>query len=233
MNFVIPPASPCTIPVTGIDAVFPVNRVFCVGRNYAAHAREMGHNPDRERPFFFQKNPDCLITCGQFVYPTTSRDVHHEIELAVVLQAGGSDIRPEEALTCVFGYAVALDMTKRDLQAELKKQGRPWEAAKAFANSAPCSAIVRSSEIGHPNTGLITLDVNGARRQTGDLADLIWPVPALIAELSKLFTLHSGDVILTGTPDGVGPVVPGDKLAGHIDGVGELHVTITGSTASA
>lgn len=231
MTFVFPPR-PCTaLPIIGSAKLFPVNRVYCVGRNYAAHAREMGHDPDREPPFFFQKNPSCLTTSGVFPYPRGSADVHHEIELAVALGSGGHDISPERALAHVFGYAVALDMTRRDLQAELKKQGRPWEIAKAFEGSAPCSAVHPVAAIGHPSRGEIRLDVNGTRRQTGDLSHMIWPVADLIARLSTFFTLQPGDIILTGTPDGVGPVKPGDTLAGYVAAIGELNVEVLASGA--
>jgi fumarylpyruvate hydrolase len=231
MTFVFAPAPVVALPVLGTDAMFPVNRVFCVGRNYAAHAREMGHDPDREPPFFFQKNPDCMVSAGTFPFPATAGGVHHEIELAVALQSGGRDIAPAAALDNVFGYAVALDMTLRDVQAGLKELGRPWEIAKAFPASAPCSAVVSARQIGHPAVGAITLDVNGIRRQAGDLADMIWPVAGLIAELSRHFVLRGGDIILSGTPQGVGPVAPGDRLHGCVAGVGDLHVTVTAPAA--
>ena len=226
MTFVFAPVPATTLPVSGTRDLFPVNRIYCVGRNYAAHAREMGHDPDREPPFFFQKNPSCLVTGGTFRMPSGATDIHHEIELAVALQSGGSGIAPDRALDHVFGYAVALDMTRRDLQADLKKLGRPWEVAKAFEGSAPCSAIQPASAVGHPTRGEIRLDINGKRRQSGDLSQLIWAVPDLIARLSTFFTLQPGDIILTGTPDGVGAVQPGDKLAGTIAGVGTLTVDV-------
>lgn len=226
-EFVIPPPPRPALPVRG-GGLFPVRRVYAVGRNFAAHAVEMGHDPGKEPPFFFQKNPDDLDTSGVFPYPPGSRNVHHEIELAVALRDGGRDIEPAEALAKVYGYAVCLDMTRRDLQETAKKAGRPWEAAKAFAASAPCSALVPASAIGHPDRGAIWLEVNGERRQAGDLAQMIWKVPEIVAELSRLFTLAAGDVILTGTPAGVGPVRPGDRLRGHVEGVGELEVTVAG-----
>ncbi|MTI43619.1 fumarylpyruvate hydrolase [Roseibium hamelinense] len=217
---------PVTLPVFRSEASFPVNRVYCIGRNYAAHAVEMGHDPDREPPFFFQKNPD-NVYCGQtFPYPAMSADVHHEIELAVLLKSGGSDISERDALEHVFGYAVALDMTRRDLQAEAKKSGRPWEVAKAFEHSAPISEILPISEIGHLQNGRISLSVNGELRQEGDLNQMIWKVPDMISYLSRYFSLAAGDVILTGTPSGVGPVQKGDKLDGHIDGLPDLSVTV-------
>jgi fumarylpyruvate hydrolase len=226
MDHVITPPAPATLPVRG-GGTFPIHRVYCVGRNYAAHAVEMGHDPNREPPFFFQKNPDNLTTTGRFPYPPKSRDVHHEIELAVALKSGGRDIPVADALNHVYGYAVCLDMTRRDLQDVAKKAGRPWEVAKAFEASAPCSAVVPASQIGHPDRGAIWLDVNGERRQTGDLSQMIWKVPEMIAYLSELFTLAPGDLILSGTPSGVGPVQPGDRLRGHVDGVGELEVAVT------
>ncbi len=227
MNYVIAPAPAVTLPVRGTDDVFPVHRVYCVGRNYAAHAVEMGHDPDKEPPFFFQKNPDNLIPGhGEFPYPSASSDVHHEIEMVVALSKGGTDIPLDRALDHVFGYAVGLDMTRRDLQGEAKKLGRPWEVGKAFESSAPCTEIVPASDIGHPDTGAVWLKINGETRQEGDLNQLIWKVPEMIAYLSGLFTLAPGDLIFSGTPAGVGPVNRGDRLDGHVDGVGELSVTV-------
>lgn len=226
MTFAFPPVAITTLPVVGTSDMFPVNRVYCVGRNYAAHALEMGHDPSREPPFFFQKHPSCLVTDGVFPYPDQAKSVEHEIELAVGLKAGGSHIPPDEALGLVFGYAVALDMTWRDVQAEAKKLGRPWDQAKSFDASAPCSAFQPAARIGHPAKGEIYLDVNGARRQSGDLSHMIWGVPDLIARLSVCFTLRAGDIILTGTPEGVGPVRPGDRLKGHVAGIGDLEVLV-------
>ncbi|MFQ5622704.1 MAG: fumarylacetoacetate hydrolase family protein [Paracoccaceae bacterium] len=227
MPFVFPPPVQAALPVRGTDAEFPVHRVYCVGRNYAAHAIEMGHDPDREPPFFFQKNPDNLLAEGRdFPYPPKTGDVHHEIELAVALKSGGANIAVGDALGHVFGYAVALDMTRRDLQGQMKKLGRPWEIGKAFEHSAPCSALVPAAGIGHPDKGAINLAVNGEMRQEGDLNQMIWKVPEMIAYLSELFVLRAGDVILTGTPSGVGPVRRGDRLLGHVDGVGDLAVSV-------
>lgn len=224
--YVIPPAPTPSLPVVGSTARFPVRRVYCVGRNYAAHAVEMGHNPDEEPPFFFQKNPDNVSEGGDFNYPPASSDVHHEIELVAALGRGGRDIAVEDALDCVFGYGVALDMTRRDLQGEAKKMGRPWEVGKAFEGSAPCSALRPASEIGHPARGAIWLRVNGEMRQQGDLDQLIWKLPQVISILSGLFTLAPGDLIMTGTPAGVGPVARGDVLEGYVAGVGDLRVTV-------
>jgi fumarylpyruvate hydrolase len=187
----------------------------------------MGHDPSREEPFFFQKNPDNLvIEGGDFPYPDKSNEVHHEIELVVALAGGGTKIPLESALDCVYGYAVGLDMTRRDLQAECKKAGRPWEIGKAFEHSAPCGEIVPASEIGHPDQGAIWLKVNGEMRQEGDLNQLIWKVPEMIAFLSGLFELKPGDLIMSGTPSGVGKVERGDVLDGHVDHVGDLRVKV-------
>ena len=216
-----------SLPILDTADLFPVHRIYCVGRNYAAHAVEMGHDPDREAPFFFQKNPDNLVSDGgEFPYPALSNDVQHEIELVVALQSGGFQIATDAALDHVFGYAVGLDMTRRDLQGEMKRQGRPWEIGKAFEHSAPCSAITPASSIGHPHDGTISLQRNGALCQSGDLAQMIWKVPEIICELSRYFLLTPGDLIFTGTPAGVGPVLPGDTLDGVINGVGSLSVTV-------
>jgi fumarylpyruvate hydrolase len=221
-----PPAVP-TLPVAAMTELFPIHRIYCVGRNYADHAVEMGHDPSREAPFFFQKNPDCVLPPGaDFPYPAATRDVHFEMELVVGLSAGGTDIPAERALDLVFGYAVGLDMTRRDLQAEAKKAGRPWEIAKAFEASAPCSAIVPASRSGHPASGRIWLEVNGVTRQDGDLGQMIWKVPEVIAYLSGLFTLRPGDLIFTGTPAGVSAVARGDRLRGGVEGVGEIEVRV-------
>ena len=227
MSYVFSPPNVTALPIRGSSALFPVRRVYCVGRNYAEHAIEMGHDPNKEAPFFFQKNPDNVVTGkGEFPYPSATKDVHHEIELVVALSKGGEDIPVDKALDHVFGYAVGLDMTRRDLQGEAKKMGRPWEVGKAFEYSAPCGEIVPASEIGHPASGAIWLKVNGKEAQKGDLNQLIWKVPEAISYLSGLFRLAAGDIIMTGTPAGVGPVQRGDKLEGHVDGVGDLRVTV-------
>jgi len=226
-QYVIAPPQQAYLPVKGIDAVFPVHRIYCVGRNYAAHAIEMGADPTREDPFFFQKNPDSLVLAGEdFPYPDKTNDVHYEIELVVALSKGGKNIPVEQALDCVYGYAVGLDMTRRDLQGECKKMGRPWEIGKAFEHSAPCGDLVRASEIGHPDRGAIWLKVNGEVRQEGDLNQLIWKVPEMISYLSGLFELKPGDLIMSGTPAGVGPIKRGDVMLGHVDGVGDLEVKV-------
>lgn len=224
-NFVIPaPATPA-IPVAG-GGVFPVRRVYCIGRNYAAHAVEMGHDPNRESPFFFQKNPDNLDASGTFPYPPHSKDVHHEVELVVALKSGGTNIALADALNHVWGYAVSLDMTRRDLQNEAKKLGRPWEIAKSFELSGPVGPLHPVSAVGHPDHGRIELKVNGALKQEGDLNQMIWKVPEMISYLSEYFELKAGDVIMSGTPSGVGPVVRGDKMEASIEGLGSLTVTV-------
>lgn len=226
-SFVIEPPAITSLPVQGDTRRFPVARVYCVGRNYAEHAREMGHNPDAEPPFFFMKPATALVTDGaDFPYPGISTDVHHEVEFVVAIGKGGADIAEADALSHVYGYAVGLDMTRRDLQALAKKAGRPWEIAKAFDQSAPCGPIVPAATLGHPATGAITLTVNGEARQSGDLSDLIWNVPATIAYLSTLFELRAGDLIFTGTPSGVAAVQRGDKLVASVASVGELKVTV-------
>jgi fumarylpyruvate hydrolase len=225
-SYVIEAPDRPSLPVRGSDERFPVRRVYCIGRNYAAHAVEMGHDPDREPPFFFQKNPDDLDPSGEFPYPDRSSDVHHEVELAVALKSGGRNIPVGQALDHVFGYGLALDMTRRDLQGEQKKLGRPWEIGKAFARSAPCGPLVPAAEIGHPSEGRIALAVNGEVRQEGDLAQMIWKVPEMISYLSDYFTLAAGDVILSGTPSGVGPVSRGDVLEASADAVGTLTLRV-------
>jgi fumarylpyruvate hydrolase len=226
MSYVFAPSPIPSLTVRGSSALFPVHRVYCVGRNYAAHAVEMGHDPNKEPPFFFQKNPDNLLITGEFPYPPASNDVHYEVEMVVALAKSGSDIPVKDALGCVYGYAVGLDMTRRDLQGKAKDMGRPWEVGKAFEASAPCGALVPASEVGYLSEGAIWLDMNGQRKQTGDLNQMIWKVPEMISYLSGLFTLKPGDLIFSGTPSGVGAVKRGDILNGHIDGIGELEVRV-------
>ena len=225
-NYAINPPPVVTLPIEGSDAEFPVRRVYCIGRNYAAHAIEMGHDPDREPPFFFQKNPNNLTVGDSFPYPPKSEDVHHEIEMVVALKSGGVNIPVDAALDHVWGYGVGLDMTRRDLQGEAKKMGRPWEIGKAFEASAPVSALRPVSEVRHPASGLVELKVNGEAKQTGDLNQMIWKVPEMISYLSDYFELAAGDVIMTGTPSGVGAVVKGDVMECHVAGVGDLKVTV-------
>ncbi len=228
-NYVIDLGPQPSLPVAGSDKRFPVGRIYCVGRNYADHAREMGHDPDREPPFFFMKPANSIVqNQATLAYPVGTKDVHHEIELVVAIGKGGKNIPVDKALSHVWGYGVGLDMTRRDIQGEAKKQGRPWEMGKAFDESAPCTALKPASEIGHPAKGAITLKVNGQVKQTGDLAMQIWSVPEQIAYLSNLITLQPGDLIYSGTPAGVGPVKAGDKLEGLVDGVGELVISYKG-----
>jgi fumarylpyruvate hydrolase len=227
MSYVFQPAPVASVPVTGRAERFPVHRIYCVGRNYAAHALEMGGDPDREEPFFFQKNADSIVAGGgDFPYPAKSHDVHHEIELVVALGRGGVNIALGDALDCVFGYAAGLDMTRRDLQGECKKHGRPWEIGKSFEHSAPIGEIARAHRIGHPQEGAIWLKVDGKTRQEGNLNQLIWKVPEIISYLSGFFALRPGDLIMTGTPSGVAAVERGNLLEGHIDGVGEVRTRV-------
>ncbi len=225
-TYVITPPGIPTLPVEGSDKLFPIHRIYCVGRNYAEHAIEMGHDPNKEPPFFFQKNPDNVITDGTFPYPDKSSDVHYELEMLVAIGKGGMNIPVESALDHVWGYGIGLDMTRRDLQGEAKKLGRPWEVGKAFEASAPCSALVPASAIGHPASGKVWLNVNGTQRQVGDLNQMIWKVPEMISYLSGLFELQPGDVIMSGTPAGVGAIVRGDVMEGGVDGVGTLTVKV-------
>ena len=225
-NYVISPPQITGLPIDGTDALFPVRRVYCIGRNYAAHAIEMGHDPDREPPFFFQKNPNNLDPSGNFPYPPHSSDVHHEAEMYVALKSGGANIAVEDALDCVYGYGLSLDMTRRDLQGQMKKLGRPWEIGKAFERSAPCGPIYPASMIGYLGAGRLVLTVNGETRQEGDLNQMIWKVPEMISYPSQYFELASGDIIQSGTPAGVGPIAKGDVMVVTIDGLGSLSVTV-------
>jgi len=226
-SYVINPPEIPSLPVEGDSKRFAVNRIYCVGRNYADHAREMGHDPDREPPFFFMKPATAIVTEGkEMAYPALSKDVHHEIEMVVALGKGGANIPTDKALDHVWGYGVGLDMTRRDLQGEAKKMGRPWDTGKAFDQSAPCSALVPVSQCGHLAQGRIYLKVNGQVKQDGDLAMMIWNVPDTIAYLSTLFTLMPGDLIFSGTPAGVAAVARGDVLEGHVDGLPALKTKI-------
>jgi fumarylpyruvate hydrolase len=226
MTYAIEMPAVTTVPIDGSQALFPVLRVFCVGRNYAEHAVEMGHDPDREPPFFFMKPAVAVVPGGGALpFPSATDDLHHEIELVVAIATGGAGIAADDALTHVFGYAVGLDMTRRDLQDQAKQARRPWDMAKSFDQSAPMSVIRPVAAVGHPSRGAIWLRVNGEVRQEGDLAQQIWKVPETLAYLSTLVELRPGDLIMTGTPSGVGPVRRGDHLEGHVDGVGDLAVT--------
>lgn len=227
IQYVIEPVALPSLAVEGDTRRFAVNRIFCVGRNYADHAREMGHDPDREPPFFFMKPASAIVTDGaDMQYPSLSNDVHHEIEMVVAIGKGGANIAANKALEHVYGYGVGLDMTRRDLQGEAKKMGRPWDTGKAFDQSAPCSALVSAAQCGHPAKGSVRLLVNGEVRQEGDLNQLIWNIPDTIAYLSTLFTLQLGDLIFSGTPAGVGPIKKGDVLVGKVTGLPLLKTQI-------
>lgn len=205
---------------------FPVRRIYCIGRNYADHAVEMGFDP-KEDPFFFQKNPDNIVTNNKFPYPSQTKDVHHEIELVFALKSGGSNIKEADAYNHIYGFAVGLDMTRRDLQGVSKKMGRPWEIGKAFEKSAPIGQITKIEECGKLESGRISLKVNGDIKQNGNLNMMIWKIPMQIAHLSKFYDIDAGDIVMTGTPAGVGPVVKGDKLEGEIEGLGNLEIIVT------
>jgi fumarylpyruvate hydrolase len=226
MSFVFPAPAQPSVEIAGRAERFPVHRIYCVGRNYAAHAREMG-NDDREPPFFFAKPADAIVANRSTVpYPPRTSNFHHEIELVVAIGKGGRDIPAAQALDHVYGYAVGNDLTRRDLQADAKDHGRPWDTSKGFDHSAVISAITPASQSGHLRSGRIWLHVNGQPRQQADLSELIWSVPEVIAELSTLFELQPGDLIYTGTPAGVGALKRGDRLEGGIDGLDELVTTI-------
>ena len=230
MGFLFTPPSPVTVPVVGLSASFPVHRIYCVGRNYVEHAQEMGHS-GREAPFFFLKPADTLLvvpndTDTLLPYPSATQDLHHEVELVVALSEGGRDISVDDALKHVFGYAVGLDMTRRDLQGLAKKQGRPWCAAKGFEHSAPISPIQPASAILELESAAIWLQVNGQQRQSGTISQLIWNVAETISHLSRLWTLAPGDLIYTGTPAGVAAVQPGDQIDAGVDGVGSIRLTV-------
>lgn len=225
--FVVSPPEVAAIPVIGASARFPIRRIFCIGRNYADHAREMGHNPEREPPFFFLKPADAYLPEGEpCPYPPATTDLHHEVELVVALASGGTDIAAGEALRHVFGYAVGIDMTRRDLQGEAKRLQRPWEVGKAFDASAPIGTIVPAAQAGDVSSASIALTVNGRERQSGRIADMIWSVPEIIAHVSRSFALKPGDLIMTGTPAGVGPVVRGDVMEATIQGLPSLKVAV-------
>ena len=218
-----------TLTVAGRDERFPVNRVFCVGRNYAAHAREMGKDPDRDPPFFFMKPANAVVDASRptsVPYPPRTSNYHHEIELVVAIGQGGRDIPVASALDHVYGYAVGLDMTRRDLQLEARDKGRPWEFGKSFAKSAPIGPLHRVQEVGHLPSAAITLTVNGQARQSADVSQLIWSVAECVATLSDYETLEPGDIIMTGTPEGVNAVVAGDVMRGAVTGLGEIEVRV-------
>jgi len=227
MSFVVPPPSVVSIPVAGGDDQFPVRRVICVGRNYEAHAREMGKDPTREPPFFFTKPADAIVPNGSVVpYPPETKNFHYEMELVFVIGKDGFEIPEDKALDHVYGYAAGIDLTRRDLQLAARDLGRPWDWGKSFDNSAPITAIQPAAKIGHPSKGRIWLKVNGETKQDADIADLIWDVPEIVAFASRSIRLKAGDVIMTGTPAGVGPIVVGDKVEGGVEGVGDISITI-------
>lgn len=232
-NFIIEPQAIVGLPVNGSESAFPVRRIYCVGRNYAAHAREMGFDPDREPPFFFCKPNDAEsvvpVPAGQAVtipYPPLTANYHYEIELVVAIGKGGRDIAVEDAASHIFGYAVGLDMTRRDLQMRMREQGRPWEIGKAFDYSAPIGPITRIADSGALDAGAIALTVDGKTVQSSDLSKLIWNVSETIAQLSTLFTLRPGDLIMTGTPEGVGAVLPGQRMVGTVAGLTPIEVQV-------
>lgn len=223
-TYAFPPHAIPTVPVEGSDSVFPVRRILCVGRNYAAHAREMGADT-RDPPFFFSKPADAVAPLKvQIAYPPATSDLHHEIELVVALKSGGANLSVEQALQAVFGYAVGVDLTRRDLQGAAKAKGQPWEAGKAFDESAPITAL-RVMDAPPPEAA-VTLSVNGQERQRGAVGDMIWNVGEVIAKASELWTLAAGDLIFTGTPEGVGAIARGDKIVGEVEGVGRLEFTL-------
>ena len=225
-DYVIAPPEAPSLPVAGTNKLFPVRRVWCVGRNYLEHIREMG-NDEREPPFFFAKPSDALVRDGSTIpYPSLTKDFHFEVELVVALKSGGRNIPVDKALNCIYGYGVGIDLTRRDLQIASRNIKQPWEVGKFFDNSAPCSALRPAAEIGHPAKGKITLKTNGKPRQEGDLSQMIWNVPEIIAQLSKQYELYSGDVIFTGTPAGVGPLRPGDEIKCSIERLGVFGIRI-------
>jgi fumarylpyruvate hydrolase len=227
MSYVFPLPTPPALPVAGRAALFPVRRIYCVGRNYAEHIREMGFDPEREPPFFFLKPADALVQNGGTIpYPLSTRNFAYEMELVAAIGKAGSHIPVAAALDHVFGYGVGLDLTRRDLQLAARDRGRPWDTGKGFDQSAPVSALHPVSEVGHPRAGRIWLAVNGEIKQDADLAQLIWSVPEQIAYLSRLYRLEPGDLLMTGTPAGVGPVQPGDHITGGVDGVDTLNIRI-------
>ncbi|MBW4022480.1 MAG: fumarylacetoacetate hydrolase family protein [Proteobacteria bacterium] len=230
VDYVITPPPVPAVPVRG-GGLFPVRRIFCVGRNYAAHAREMGHDPDRDPPFFFTKPADAILTGGaEMPYPAATQDLHHEVELVVALGSGGANVDVADAKALVWGYAAGLDMTRRDLQGEAKKLGRPWDMGKGFDFSAPIGDLVAAADLGrkYGSDGHIVLNVNGEERQEGDIADMIWSIPEVIAALSRLVRLAPGDLIFTGTPEGVAAVKPGDELEGLVSGLPPVKTRIAG-----
>jgi len=226
MNYVIDKPAQPFLKVKNLTDVFPVRRIYCIGRNYADHAIEMGFDPNKEPPFFFQKNNSNIVIDGKFPYPTQTKDVHHELEMVVALKSGGTDISLEKASDHIYGYAVGLDMTRRDLQGVAKKMGRPWEIGKAFEKSAPIGVLSKIEETGKLDEGKIVLKLNGKMKQEGNLNMMIWKVSEIISHLSQFYDIAAGDIIMTGTPAGVGPVQKGDKLEGTIEKLDSLKVEV-------
>lgn len=225
-DLIIPAPKQTTIPIIDTNKQFPVRRVYCIGRNYADHVVEMGVDPSKEEPLFFQKNSDNVDTSGTFPYPSETKDVHYEVELVVALQSGGSNITIEDLHKHIYGFAIGLDMTRRDLQSQAKKGGKPWEIGKAFEHSAPMGVITPFQKIGMMETGNISLEVNGVIKQQGDLNMMIWKIPRMISHLSRFYHLRAGDLIMTGTPAGVGSVTKGDLLVAKIQGLTTLEVKV-------
>ncbi len=227
MEFVFAPNTPVSLAISGSTMRFPVHRIYCIGRNYAEHAKEMGAAVDRGNPVFFCKPADAVVSDGAIIpYPPATQELHHEVEMVVALHSGGTTIATADALTHVFGYGVGLDLTRRDLQAAAKAKGLPWDSAKGFDHSAPVSALHRAAEIGHPQQAELTLEVNGQPRQRADIAEMVFSVAEIIARLSGLFELKSGDLIFTGTPAGVAALQPGDRFHARLAGIAELHGSI-------
>ena len=222
-RFAFPPPSPCSVGIAGSEQRFPVHRIYCIGRNYAEHAKEMGMTVDRANPVFFCKPADAVVAGGGDIpYPPATSDLHHEVEMVVALGRGGTTLGPDSALNAVFGYGVGLDLTRRDLQAAAKGKGLPWDTAKAFDRSAPVSALHRVNEVGHPNNAQLCLEVNGEVRQTANIADMLFSAAEIIAHLSCLFELQPGDLIFTGTPSGVGALHRGDRFVARLENFAEL-----------
>lgn len=226
MSYLFPPAPVNALRVQGLEDRFPLRRIYCVGQNYAEHAREMGADPQRQLPFFFRKPREAAFQQAPFSHPGGAAEVHHEVELVVALLAGGRDLSLEQARRCIFGYAVGLDLTRRDLQREARQVGRPWDVAKGFERSAPLGLLLPALEAGPLESGEISLRVNGEVRQLGDLRQRIWNVPEILVHLSRWFELAAGDLVFTGTPAGVGPVLPGERLLASIQGLPALELEV-------
>ena len=231
MSYVIPVWNVPAIPVAGRSDLFPVRHIYCVGRNYAEHAKEMGGDASKEPPFFFTKPADAIVPVsppqvGSVRYPSVTKNYQHELELVVAIGSAGTQLAPEKARDVIYGYAVGLDMTRRDLQNQMREIKRPWDIGKSFAEAAPIGPVYPVSQVGHPDRGRIALDVNGESRQRGDLSDMIWDVPHVLSFLSQYYELMPGDLVFTGTPSGVAAVVPGDELVGSVEGLGTLSIRI-------